>query len=285
MENRTYQIAIQGYRGAFHDIAAQKYVGRIPFEIIESIDFEGVLSHVKKGPDNHLGMMAIENTLFGSLMNNYQLLSNSNVWIEGEIYLRIKQNLMAKPGQTIEELDAVYSHPIAIAQCRDFFENYPHIKLIETDDTAGSARMIQEQNLIGKGAIASELAAKIYGLEIVNKSIESNKLNYTRFLALSPQESNQRSKTVFLNKASVRFTVDHRVGSLYKVLGGFAEVGLNLSKIQSTPIIGHPWEYQFFADFVMTKPEQIVEAKKVMDKNCRSFKILGLYPKGKRYAH
>ena len=282
MENSKIQIAIQGYRGAFHDIAAQIYAGEQSYEVVESHDFEGVLAHVLDGCNSHRGMMAIENTLYGSLMNNYQLISSADVWVEGEVFLRIKQNLMAQPGQSIHDLGEVYSHPIAIAQCRAFFEQYPDIRLIETDDTAGSAKMIRDENLKGKGAIASLKAAEIYGLEVLQESIEDNKSNYTRFLALSPKKV---AHTEMNDKVSIHFTVDHTVGSLFKVIGGMADVGVNLTKIQSTPIIGHPWEYQFFVDYVMNDPTQFEDVKSILQKHARAFKILGAYKKGERYEH
>jgi prephenate dehydratase len=268
------------YRGAFHDIAARHYIGSESFVIRESVDFQTVLHHVEAGKLNHRGMMAIENTLFGSLMDNYQLISNAKIWIEGEVYLRIHQNLLALPGQKVEDLDEVYSHPIAIAQCRDFFHAYPSIKLVETDDTAGSALMIHTEKRKRVGAIASTLAADIYGLDILAKSIESNKANFTRFLALAPYALHDHDDG---EKVSTFFTVDHQVGSLYEVLGGLADIGVNLTKIQSAPIIGKPWEYKFFVDLMMSSPAQYAFVHEKLKETTLQYKVLGRYHKGNHY--
>ncbi len=275
-----YTIAIQGYQGAFHDIAARLFHGDAVYEIKEAVDFETVIDHVQEGVPQHRAMMAIENTLFGSLLGNYQLLSSANIRVVGELYLRIQQNLMAAPGQKIEDLTEVYSHPIAIAQCRTFFKNHPYIKLIETEDTAGSAKLIRDGNLRGKGAIASTLAADIYNMEILERGIESNKLNFTRFLALAP--SNDTFSDIG-PKVSMFFTVDHNVGSLYKVIGALAEVGVNLTKIQSTPIIGKPFEYMFFVDFLLPNAQSYVQAIHAIENNSLTYKILGRYQQGSHY--
>lgn len=278
--HEPYDIAIQGYRGAFHDIAARHYIGEETFIIREAIDFQTVLQHVEAGQLHHRGMMAIENTLFGSLMDNYQLISDAKIWIEGEVYLRIHQNLLALPGQKVEHLEEVYSHPIAIAQCRDFFQQYPSIKLIETEDTAGSAKLINANQIERVGAIASTLAADIYGLSVLAKSIESNKANFTRFLALAPYELHDHDGG---EKVSTWFTLDHEVGSLHKVLGDLAAVGVNLTKIQSAPIIGKPWEYKFFVDFLLSSPLQYDLVHKKLKETTLQYRVLGRYHKGRHY--
>ncbi len=275
-------IAIQGVQGAFHDIAARYYLGNLKYRIREAVEFEDVVNHVTSGNRHHRGMMAIENTLFGSLMDNYQLISDADVQIEGEVYLRIHQNLLALEGQTIDDLREVHSHPIAIAQCRAFFHQYPKIKLIETDDTAGSAKRIRESAAYGVGAIASTLAAEIYGLQMMARSIESNKANFTRFLALAPAGQHPMETG---DKASMWFTVDHAVGSLYKVLGGLAQIGVNLTKIQSAPIIGKPWEYKFFVDFLMEAPHQFDDVRNVLREHTLKHRILGRYRKGSQYEN
>jgi prephenate dehydratase len=275
-------IAIQGVHGAFHDIAARYYLRNARYRIREAAGFEDVVQHVTCGEDHHRGMMAIENTLFGSLMDNYQLISDADIRIEGEVYLRIHQNLLALEGQTIDDLSEVHSHPIAIAQCRAFFHRYPHIKLIETDDTAASAKRISETASYGVGAIASTLAAEIYGLQLMARGIESNKANFTRFLALAPASQNQLESG---DKASMWFTVDHAVGSLYRVLGALASIGVNLTKIQSAPIIGKPWEYKFFVDFLMNQPGQFDEVREVLRHHTHESRILGRYKQGMHYEN
>lgn len=275
-------IAIQGVQGAFHDIAARYYLKNAKYRIREAVEFEDVVNHVTSGGRHHRGMMAIENTLFGSLMDNYQLISDAAVRIEGEVYLRIHQNLLALEGQTIGDLKEVHSHPIAIAQCRAFFHQYPHIKLIETDDTAASAKRISDSVTYGVGAIASTLAAEIYGLKLMARSIESNKANFTRFLALAPAGQDAMEMG---DKASMWFTVDHAVGSLYKVLGALARIGVNLTKIQSAPIIGKPWEYKFFVDFLMESPHQFDDVRHVLREHTLEHRILGRYEKGIHYEN
>lgn len=279
-QSEGLEIAIQGVRGAFHDIAARYYMKNIHYQIREAQEFEDVISHVTSGNKHHRGMMAIENTLFGSLMDNYQLISNGGVWVEGEVYLRIHQNLLALRGQGISELKEVHSHPIAIAQCREFFHQFPHIRLVETEDTAGSAKYICDQEARGVGAIASTLAAEIYGLEIMARGIESNKANFTRFLALAPANGQDQDSG---NKVSMWFTLDHAVGSLYAILGSLARIGVNLTKIQSAPIIGKPWEYKFFVDFLMQASGQFDDVREELRKNTLDFQILGRYEKGTHY--
>ncbi|MCB9300943.1 MAG: prephenate dehydratase [Lewinellaceae bacterium] len=275
------RVSIQGYAGAFHEIAARHCFKETPIDIVPAHTFEDLIRMVELQEQADVGLMAIENTLAGSLMHNYKLLNESKLAITGEVYLRIKQNLMALPGQRIENLREVHSHPIAIAQCREFFARYPHIQLVETVDTALSARNIREKELEGIGAIASMLAANIYGMEVLAESIETDKRNHTRFLVLK-QDQNILGEGE-AEKISLSFAVDHEVGSLYKVLAVLAAYNANLTKIQSTPIIGHPWEYLFFLDFVMEGRvgfQQAIDAIKPLTHNLR---VLGMYAKGEHY--
>lgn len=272
------RVSIQGYAGAFHEIAARHCFKETPIDIVPAHTFEDLIRMVELKEQADVGLMAIENTLAGSLMHNYKLLNESKLAITGEVYLRIKQNLMALPGQRIENLREVHSHPIAIAQCREFFARYPHIQLVETADTALSARNIREKELEGIGAIASMLAANIYGMEVLAESIETDKRNHTRFLVLKQDQNVLRDGEA--EKISLSFAVDHEVGSLYKVLAVLAAYNANLTKIQSTPIIGHPWEYLFFLDFVMEGRvgfQQAIDAIKPLTHNLR---VLGMYAKG-----
>lgn len=275
------RVSIQGYAGAFHEIAARYCFRETPIDIVPAHTFEDLVRMVERQEQADVGLMAIENTLAGSLMHNYRLLNESNLSITGEVYLRIKQNLMALPGQRIENLREVHSHPIAIAQCREFFSRYPHIQLVEMADTALSARNIREKGLEGIGAIASLLAADIYGMEVLAEGIETDKRNHTRFLVL--QQGQPPAVETEVEKVSLSFAVDHEVGSLYKVLAVLAAYNANLTKIQSAPIIGHPWEYLFFLDFVMEGQvgfRQAIDAIRPLTHNLR---VLGMYAKGEHF--
>lgn len=273
------RVAIQGIAGAFHDIAARQFFGHDAVELVPAHTFEEIVSLVEcNGADT--GLMAIENTLAGSIMNNYRLLYHADLKATGEVYLRIRQNLMALPGQSIEDLTEVYSHPMAIAQCDVWFRQYPHIRLIEAEDTALSARMIREGQLAHAGAIASDLAASMYGLKILAESIETNKKNYTRFLVLErPAVSATRTGA---DKVSICFAVAHEVGSLHRVLSVMAAYNLNLTKIQSTPITGKPWEYFFFVDFVCAGQMDWKQAIEAIRPLTADLKVLGIYPQGNR---
>ena len=275
------KICIQGYAGAFHEIAARYCFAPKPIEIVPAHTFEDLLRLIESGEGVDLGLMAIENTLAGSLMHNYKLLNQSNLHIIGEVYLRIKQNLMVLPGQKIEDLTEVHSHPIAIEQCRAFFRQYPQIRLVEMEDTALAAKNVRMKQSKHIGAIASTLAAEIYDMEMLAESIETNKKNHTRFLVLS-REPGPRKKA---DKVSLSFSVSHEVGSLYKLLAVLAAYNINLTKIQSAPIIGHPWEYMFFVDFISTGQvsyDQAIEAIKPLAHNLR---VLGVYPQGAHFEH
>ncbi len=273
------RVAIQGVPGAFHEIAARHYFSPATVDIVPALTFEELVGMVEKGAQADVGLMAMENTLAGGLMSNFRLLNESRLQAAGEVFLRIRQNLMALPGTGVQDLREVHSHPIAIAQCREFFRQYPHIRLVEAEDTALSARNILEQQLPDVGAIGSSLAAELYGLNMLAESIETNKKNQTRFLVL--QRENEVQEQPQSDKVSLSFTVDHEVGSLYKVLAVLAAYQANLTKIQSMPIIGKPWEYLFFLDFVAEgnlSHQQAVEAIRPIT---RHLKVLGIYPKGR----
>ena len=273
------RIAIQGYAGAFHDMAARHYFHGKEIEILACNTFEEVVSSIEEGISD-AALMAIENTTFGSLMSNYKLLYRSNVKITGEISLRIRQHLMCLNGYKIEELTEVYSHPIAIAQCEQFFQQYPNIKLIEAVDTALSAKKLRDLQLKKTGAIASSLAAEIYDLNILAESIETNKKNYTRFLVL-----NKNSESKEEEKVSLAFKTKHEIGCLYKVLQALAEKGANLTKIQSVPILETSYEYMFFIDFIMDPTFSTQDYIQWIEPYTLEIKVLGTYKKGAHYDH
>lgn len=274
----TKQIAIQGVAGAFHDVAARLYFDHA-VEIVPTMTFEALVQNTQTG-ENDGALMAIENTIAGSLLHNYNLLNNSSLCITGEVMLRIRQNLLALPGVRIEQLREVHSHPVALAQCEAFFKAYPHIRLVESADTAASAAYVAQQNDPAFGAIASGLAAELYALEILSPSIETYRANYTRFLVL------QREKTTKLeavNKASLGFTVAHSPGSLQAVLSLLAARGANLSKIQSIPLPDQPWEYRFLVDFTHENPESLREITRLVEHITTACKVFGIYASGKTY--
>jgi prephenate dehydratase len=277
------RIAIQGVRGAFHEIAAQRYFGEdANLEIVEATTFDDLVEMTLQGEIADGALMAIENTIAGSLMHNYNLLNSNDLYIKGEVYLRIVQNLIVTSGVKIEDLTEVYSHPVALAQCVNFFKNYPHIKLIEASDTALSVKMIKEKNMIHAGAVASSLAAEMYEMELLVASVEDYKKNYTRFLVLSPIPTfPKREGAYFGNKCSVVFTLKHEVGSLHLVLANLAKHEANLTKIESIPIPDEPWHYRFFVAFTFDSFERYELIMKGLDELVESYKVLGVYQKGK----
>ncbi len=271
----TKKVAIQGIHGAFHEIAAHRYFGELPIEIVECETFEEITDLLARR-EIDFGLMAIENTVAGSLLSNYVLLRESPVKIIGEEYLRIKQNLLSLPGQKMEDISEVHSHFMAINQCREFFKQYPWIKLVESSDTALSAKEIQLKRPQGHGAIASELAADIYGLDILAEGIETNKRNYTRFLVLSHIDDTT-PKSCEPTKASLCFSLPHRKGSLAGVLGTLADNNLNLTKIQSMPIIGKEFRYFFYVDVTFSDYTKYLQSIFEISPQIVDFQILGEY--------
>lgn len=277
--SKSKKVAIQGGYGAFHEIAATHYFENDNVEIIPSVTFRDVFENLK-GRHADYGIMAIENMVAGSIIPNYKLLRESNMKIIGEIYLRIKQNLVALPGQKIKDIKEVYSHPMAILQCQDFFEAHPHIKLIDSADTALSAREIRKKELLNVAAISSDQAAKMYNLEIIEESIESNKMNYTRFLILK-DKNGSTSRDERANKSSLSFALAHEIGSLSKILSIFSFFNINLTKIQSLPIIGKDWEYHFYCDVEIHDYKTYQQALESVKPFTSGFEILGEYQKGR----
>lgn len=270
------RIAIQGFEGCFHQIAAQGYYGK-DTTIEACASFGELVKKVRTEKTVDAGIMAIENSIAGSILPNYTLLKNSGLHVIGEVYLQIRQHLMVLPGQTMDDIREVHSHPMALLQCLQFLEKYPHIKLVETEDTALSAKNVHSKKLKSTAAIAGKLAADIYGLDIIAPNIQTEKNNYTRFLAISkvpvaPAEN--------ANKASVYFETDHSIGSLAKVLTSIADAGINLSKLQSFPIPAKQWNYYFHADMEFNDLAHFEKAKDVILKDAPGMKVLGIYQKG-----
>ncbi|HEY0273158.1 MAG TPA: prephenate dehydratase, partial [Chitinophaga sp.] len=239
--------------------------------------FAELVKKVKTDKTVDAGIMAIENSIAGSILPNYTLLKNSGLHVTGEIYLQIKQHLMVLPGQTMEDIREVHSHPMALLQCTRFLEKYPHIKLVETEDTALSAKNVHTRKLKSTAAIAGKLAAEIYGLDIIASNIQTEKNNYTRFLAISKMPVPPMEDA---NKASVYFETDHRIGSLAQVLTSIAAAGINLSKLQSFPIPDKQWNYYFHADMEFNDLAHFETAKATILPLVPGMKVLGIYKKG-----
>ncbi|MCL2328573.1 MAG: prephenate dehydratase [Bacteroidetes bacterium] len=265
------KIAIQGIKGAFHEIAALKYFGS-DIETVNCVQFKTIFELVQQGRVDY-GIVAVENTIAGSILSNYLLLKNSKVKISGEISLHITQNLMALPGVGLHQIKEVYSHPIAIQQSSEFFNDYPQFKLIEWSDTASSAQKIAEEKLMNAAAIASEYAAELYGLEIIAPHIETNKRNYTRFVIIERCAHDVPEN----NTASLCFELTHQPGSLVDVLSVFKQEGLNLTKIQSLPILGRPYEYSFYVDVEWTDHKKYDKALNTILKIVSNLSVLGEY--------
>jgi len=278
-KTNSRKVAIQGGYGAFHEIAALHYFKGEQIEIVPANTFKDLFASLKMRHVD-LGIMAIENSLAGSILPNYNMLQESDMNIIGEIYLRIKQNLVVLKGQKIKDIKEVYSHPVALLQCQVFFDRYPNIKLIDSIDTALSAKEIADKKLKGIGAVSSKLAAKNYGLEIIAEGIETNKMNYTRFLILSEKKNPKLTKDV-INKSSISFALSHRIGSLSKILSILSYYDINLTKIQSMPIIGKEWEYQFYIDLAFDDYNYYRQSIEAIRPFTSHIKVLGEYCKGK----
>jgi len=271
------RIAIQGGYGAFHELAAQKYFGDEAIEIVPRDSFMELLTSLKDQKSDY-GIMAIENSLAGSILPNYNLLKDTPMRISGEVYLRIKQNLVALPGVEMSDIKEVYSHAMAILQCKQFFNDYPYIRLIESVDTALSARDLRINNIKDAGAIASRLAAEKYELNILAEGIETNKMNYTRFLILT--ENGHMTRKDKVNKASIHFALAHKIGSLSKILSIFSFHEINLAKIQSMPIMGKDWEYQFYVDLEIKDYDMYERALESIKPFTSGLIVMGEYIKG-----
>lgn len=269
------KVSIQGESGSFHEMAARQYFSFDEVEIVPCPTFDLTLNTLKAGKCD-FAVMAIENARSGSILYNYTLIRESGFKILGEHNLRIKQNLMALPGQSISDIKEIRSHPIAIAQCMTYLNQHPGVVLIESEDTAGSARQISEAKAAGVAAIAPSIAAKIYGLDILAEGIETYKQNYTRFLIVG-DESHGNTKG---DKVSICFSTGHKPGSLATVLVKLAEYDINLTKIQSVPKLNGEWEYMFYLDLELNKNTKSDVIKRILEKYTRDLEILGVYYKG-----
>ena len=272
------RVAIQGFAGSFHEEAARRYYGgnfaEMP-QIVECSTFDGLYKAMEQGVAD-CAIMAIENTISGGLLPNFELLRKYSQKIKGEIYLHIHQNLMALPGQKLEDIKEVRSHYMAINQTREFFETRcPWMRMVEAEDTAKSAADLAEQKLMGVGAVASKLAAQMYGLEILEPEIETFKTNFTRFLILDDAIEVPEDK---INKASICFTLPHKPGSLAHILTILSFYDMNLTRVQSLPIPGRQWQYSFYIDIRFEDYERYQQALSAVRPLIDDINILGEYP-------
>lgn len=266
------KIAIQGVPGSFHHQVALRYFGE-DAEILAFNTFEPVAKAVATGTAD-FGVMAIENSIAGAILPNYDLIDRYELSIRDEYYLPIAHQLMALPGQKIEDIKEVRSHPMALLQCKNFFAKHPEIMQFDDVDTASVAMRISEGKIKGLAAIASEIAAGIYGLEILARDIQTVKDNFTRFIILEKEKSTQQETP---NKASFKVTIQNQKGGLAKLLTMLSEKGLDLSKIQSIPVIEKPWEYAFFIDAEFSDYKQFEEAMELLESDFGGVKIFGEY--------
>jgi prephenate dehydratase len=271
------RIAIQGYEGSFHQEAAQHFFGK-DVDAVPCDTFRDVIKIASSKKDSDGGVMAIENSIAGSILPNYNLLQKSNLKVIGEVYLLIKQNLMVNPGVKLQDIKEVHSHTMALQQCYDFLDKYKW-KLVETDDTALSAKQIHQHKSKHIAAIASRLAAELFDLNIIAPNIHTLKNNYTRFLVLQHEDLAQPVDGA--NKASVNFHTDHSRGSLAKVLTRIADGGINLSKLQSFPIPGSDFRYSFHADMEFDSIGQFEKVIEEIRAITEELKIYGVYQRGR----
>jgi prephenate dehydratase len=271
------RVSIQGYEGSFHQVAAQQFFGK-DVTVIPCATFRDVIKIAGNKKESEGGVMAIENSIAGSILPNYLLLQNANLTIIGEVYLTIKQHLLVNPGVKLEDIREVHSHPMAIQQCLGYLDNH-NWKLVETEDTALSAKHVHQHKSKHIAAIASKLAAELFELDIIAPNVHTMKNNYTRFLVL--QRGEVAKPVQQANKASVNFNTDHSRGSLAKVLTKIAEGGINLSKLQSFPIPGTEWQYSFHADMEFDAVEQFQQVIDSILPITDALKIYGVYKKGK----
>ena len=275
------RIAIQGIEGSFHDIAAHQFFADEDIQLICCSSFEQLFQSLSQDP-TLIGMAAIENTIAGSLLHNYELLRDSGATIVGEHKLRIKHSFLCLPDDDWTNITEVHSHPVALMQCRDFLSEHEHLKVVEATDTAGAARTIAHSQMHGHAAIGSAALAEMYGLKVLEQGIETNKHNFTRFLVFShPSRANLLRNIMDTDKASIVFALPHEEGSLSSVLSVLSFYKLNLTKIQSLPIIGREWEYLFYVDVQFhdyTRYSQGIDAIRPLTSD---LKILGEYKHGK----
>jgi len=271
-------IAIQGAEGSNHHKVARDFYGE-NIQLKECMSFDALVAHLLEGSATD-GVMAIENTIAGSIIPNYALIDSNNLHIVGEEYLNIHHHLMALPNQTINSINEVWSHPMALLQCKEFFKKHPHIKLVEDVDTAEVAKRIANENLKGIAAIAPKIAAEIFGLQVLEDDIQTMKDNATRFVIVQTEKPKVVPSQI--NKASLKFQLNHKRGSLAAVLNVLSDCKMNLTKIQSLPVIETPWKYSFFVDVTFEKYSDYQKLVKIIKIMAEEFKILGTYKNGRK---
>lgn len=268
------KIAIQGIESSFHDLAVQQLFPDKNVELVPCMSFESVTENLAN-MNADLGVIAIENTIAGSILPNYNLIDSGNFKILDETFLTIDMYMMALEGETIHDINEVHSHPVALQQCAHYLQRLqPHCKVIEGKDTASEAKKIKDGNLRGVAAIAGKQVAKRYGLKILDKKIQTIKENKTRFVVIGRQDAEDKLE---LNKASIKFVLGHEVGSLANVLQIMGAFNINLTKIQSFPIEGKPWEYSFFVDVLFDDYKMFKEVVAILEKTVKELKVLGAY--------
>lgn len=274
--NKT--IAIQGAEGSNHHKVARDFYGT-SIALKECMSFDALVDSLLDASAK-VGVMALENTIAGSIIPNYALIDSNNLHIIGEEYLNIHHHLMCLKGQKIENIKEVWSHPMALLQCKEFFKKYPHIKLVEDVDTADVAKRISNENLVGIGAIAPKIASEIFDLEIIEDEIQTIKENATRFVIVQTDAPNNKNEEI--NKASLKFQLNHKRGSLAAILNVLSDCKMSLTKIQSLPVIETPWKYSFFVDVTFENYKEYEKAKVILEIMAEEFKVLGTYKNGRK---
>jgi prephenate dehydratase len=270
-------IAIQGAQGSNHHKVACDFYGE-SVALKECMSFD-ILVDCLLDKSANLGVMALENTIAGSIIPNYALIDNHNLHIIGEEYLNIHHHLMALKGQSIQDIKEVWSHPMALLQCKQFFKKYPHIKLVEDVDTADVAKRISKENLVGIAAIAPKIAAEIFKLVVLEDDIQTIKDNSTRFVIV---QTAKPAEDFDVNKASLKFQLSHKRGSLAAILNAMSDCKMNLTKIQSLPVIDTPWKYSFFVDVTFDDYKEYQKAYSLVEIMAEEFKVLGVYKNGRK---
>lgn len=276
--DRQIKLIILGSRGSFHDMAAQNYFGKNRVETLSASTFQELAKAVESDDSIDYGVMAVENSIAGSILQNYRILREYKFWISGELYLRINHHLVALPGQSIEDIHTVRSHPMALQQCLHFFKNHPRITLEEGNDTASCAIDIAQNKQSGVAAIGSPIIADMYGLETIAQDVETSKVNFTRFVIFSKQP--QYTSVGNATKASIYLRVSEQPGSLLKVLQSIADNGINITKIQSFPVLGMVNQYYFYLDIDFETLSQYETCIEQVKRVSFAFDELGIYKKG-----
>ena len=270
----SLKIAIQGIESSFHDMAVKKMFPNDEIDLVKCNSFEKVTTSINN-LNADFGVLAIENTIAGSILPNYNLIDASNLSIINEVFLNIQMYIMALKSETIHDIVEIHSHPVALLQCKNYLQKFPpYFKIIEGADTASVAKKIKEQNLKGVAAIAGKQVAEKFDLKILDSKIQNNSQNQTRFVLVG---KNIKTYSKDVNKATLKFKLDHRIGSLSNVLQLFSTFEINLTKIQSLPIIGKPWQYAFFVDVFFKDYVLFTEVTKVLEKAVEELKIIGVY--------